>query len=112
MSWPSGGMEERAFQAEGGSCARMQQWKEQGVFIHGVFWWAVARRQAVGRNGGSYGWVQGLEGDPLGKRQGKYEVPDSILPEHNHDLICLQRPTFSTRAVASISREVEKTFFK
>ena len=36
-----------------------------------------ARRQAVGRNGGSYGWVQGLEGDPLGKRQGKYEVPDS-----------------------------------
>ena len=77
MSWPSGGMEERAFQAEGGSCARMQQWKEQGVFIHGVFWWAVARRQAVGRNGGSYGWVQGLEGDPLGKRQGKYEVPDS-----------------------------------
>ena len=38
-------------------------------------WWA--RRQAVGRNGGSCGGVQGLEGDPLRKRQGRYNVPDS-----------------------------------
>lgn len=81
-----------AFQAEGGLRAMMQQWKEQGMFwlleCSGGQW---ATRQAVERSGGSHGWVQSLQGNPSGNRQGRYEVQipeSSIRLSHCPTLAC------------------------